>query len=134
MADQTSKAPKYPYFTMKFISLGDTIGQPNESSKEADMRLEQVHELTVSISAYSNKLDESFEQAHKALEWFKGLGVYELGDENIVIVRTQPIMNRDTFLTTEYERRHGFDVVLRVKCCSSFNVGYIEHVEFDIKK
>ncbi|WP_396631576.1 LIC_12616 family protein, partial [Lysinibacillus sp. D4B2_S17] len=70
---------------------------------------------------------ESFDKALEALEWFKGVGVYVHDESNIVVVDTQPITNRDTFTNIDYERRHGFDVRLRVMSETTFNVGYIEH-------
>lgn len=132
MADQTSKQPSYPYYTIKFTTVGDTIGQANEKSVGDEITKQQVFELDVSVTAFSNKLDESFDKAFEALEWFRGVGDYVLGDENIVVVNTQPISNRDTFINIDYERRHGFDVRIRVMSETKFNVGYIEHVSVDV--
>ena len=134
MADQTSKPPSYPYFTIKFTTIGGSVGQASETSVGDEITLQQVLELNVSVTAFSDKLDASFDYAFKALEWFKGFGIYVLGDENIVVVSTQPVANRDTFINVEYERRHGFDVRLRVKTESKYNVGYIEHVSIDVDR
>lgn len=132
MADQTSEPPAYPYYTMKFTTVGEPVGQQIESTNEGEVTFEQVTEMTVSLTAYSDKLEQSFDCIYKALEFFKGFGIYVLQDENIVIVRTHPITNRDTFLNVEYERRHGFDIDLRIKTVSTYDVGFIERLEFDV--
>ena len=132
MADQSTKPPPYPYYTIKFTTVGETVGQASETSVGDQVTSAQVLELDMSVTAFSDKLDESFENAFKALDWFKGVGSYVLGDEDIVVVRTQPISNRDTFINIDYERRHGFDVRLRVKAESKYHVGYIERVSIDV--
>lgn len=132
MADQTGKAPAYPYYTIKFITVSETIGQPNESTKQEMVQFDQVTELVVSVMSYSNLLDASFDNAYKALEWFKGIGHYVLADEKIIVVKTDPISSRDTFINVDYERRHGFDVKLRVMTRSEYDVGTIERVTVTI--
>ena len=134
MADQATAPPAYPYYTLKITMVGDTIGQANESLAGDEVTMQQVMELNMSITSFSNKLDASFDNAFAALEWFKGLGSYELGDEGIVVVDVQPIQNRDTFINIDYERRHGFDVRLRVTKEAAFNVGYIEQVSVEMKE
>jgi len=132
MADQSGKPPQFPYYTLKFLTIGETVGQASETSVGDEITKHQVLELHVSITSFSNKLDESFDNAFKALEWFRGIGAYELEDSGIVVVNTQPVSNRDTFINIDYERRHGFDVRLRVKSETKLNVGYIEHVSVDV--
>lgn len=132
MADQSTKPPPYPYYTIKLATVGETVGQVAEKSVGDEVTLRQVLELNVSVTSFSNKLDESFDKAFEALEWFKGVGVYALDESNIVVVDTHPITNRDTFINIDYERRHGFDVRLRVMSETTFNVGYIEHVSIDL--
>lgn len=133
MGNQTGEAPPYPYLAINFTELGNAVGQIAEKVNGSEMTFIQQNELTVSISAYSDKLDASFELAYQALEWFKGMGVLDLQDANIAVIRTRPIVNRDTFLTIEYERRHGFDVNLRVATESAYDVGFIEEVKLDVE-
>ncbi|MEQ6856073.1 hypothetical protein AAHH17_16455 [Lysinibacillus capsici] len=132
MADQSTKPPPYPYYTIKLATIGESVGQVAEKSVGDEITIRQVLELDVSVTAFSNKLDESFDKAFEALEWFKGAGTYTLDESNIVVVNTQPITNRDTFINVDYERRHGFDVRLRVAAETTFNVGYIEHISVEL--
>lgn len=129
MADQAGKPPKYPYFTLKFLIAGETIGQSVEKAIGDQMTFSQTTELVVSVTAISDKLDQSFEDAYKALGWFKGAGMYHLQDHGIAVVKTYKLDSRDNFMSLEYERRHGFDVRLRVNTQTTANVGFIEHVE-----
>ncbi|MGG0666966.1 hypothetical protein ABE073_00295 [Lederbergia citrisecunda] len=132
MADQAGKPPNYPYYTLKIVTAGQTIVQSAEKVVGDQVILSQVTELVVSVTSFSDKLDQSFDDAYKALEWFKGAGMYYLQDHNITIVKTYPLDNRDTFLSVDYERRHGFDVRLRVRTQTAPQVGYIEYVDLEV--
>ncbi|PIC73340.1 hypothetical protein [Sporosarcina sp. P17b] len=134
MADQSGKPPQYPYFTLKILSAGQTVGQCTETVVEDDVVLSQATELVVSVTSYSDKLDQSFEDIHKAFGWFKGTGMYQLQEQSVAIVKVQPIDSRDNFVSIEFERRFGFDVRLRVTTQTQVHVGFIEHVGVEVIK
>ncbi len=128
IADQSAEQPPYPFIGLKFTTTGLSVGQAAEGMEGYDATIEQDLELVLSATSYSDDLDESFNNAQKALAWFKGAGWLSLSDVGITIVRTEPMTNRDTFLSIEYERRHGFDVRLRVKGKAEYEVDIIEQV------
>lgn len=128
MAEQSSQQPSYPFYGLKFTTPGVSVGLVTEYQDGENTVVEQDLELILSVTSYSHKLDESFNNAYKALEWFKGKGWLALSDIKIHVVRIEPMTNRDTFLNIEYERRHGFDVRLRVRGQVQYLAGSIVEV------
>jgi len=90
--------------------------------------IEQVYSFTV----IGNEEDQVHDLLHKAVNYFRIYGVDMLSQRQIAIVEVSKVQNRDNFISTEYEKRIGFDVRFRMVETSeveSFN--YIETVNIN---
>lgn len=124
--DNPNKKPKYPYFSYKFTTLRQNIGEAgvfeDDFVKSEDKRFKYDVRTTatfqpkviVSFNCYSDDLIDSQEQILKAWEWFKLKGRRILADNNIVVVDVGNIQDRSIVLVDNYEYRQGFDVEFRV--------------------
>ena len=124
--DNNFKKPKYPYYSYKFITLRQNVGEAGvykESfDKSLDPRfkydlvttLEFQPKVIMSFNCYSDDEFEVEDYILKAWEWFKLKGRRILSDENIVVVDVGDIADRTVFLVDNYEYRKGFDVEFRV--------------------
>lgn len=124
--DNPNKKPKYPYFSYKFTTLRQNIGEAgvfeDDFVKSTDKRFKYDVRTTatfqpkaiVSFNCYSDDLIDSQEQILKAWEWFKLKGRRILADKNIVVVDVGNIQDRSIVLVDNYEYRQGFDVEFRV--------------------
>src|SRR5690606_33685666 len=86
--------------------------------------------MTFSFTSYSRDSDECLNNALKAFSWFKFYGVPHLKQKHIIVEELYSVTNRDVLLDIIYERRQGFDVVLRVPSRMSMLVPTIERVIF----
>lgn len=128
LAEQSDKQPPYPFIGIKFTTPFIVIGQAASYTDERNEVIEQDGEMVISITSYDKTIDGSFNNAFKALEWFKTSGKLELQDAGIVVVKTENMTNRDTFITIDYERRNGFDVRLRIRAKSSKSIETLENM------
>lgn len=108
MANQTAPAPKYPYISYTIITpivaTGGEYGFFNDGNYYKQMN--QIWSFTVQ----SNNQTQCSNIAIMAYDYFNHHGITYLSDNNISVVRTTNITNRDNLLTAEYEYRQGFDV------------------------
>lgn len=125
MLEQIPKKPSYPFIAYKFIvpynisgqrgilatNLVDGLGDRFEKDYEETIHFQP--QITLSITAYSLDELESSELAQKAHDYFKHAGYYDLQRMNTVVVSTAAFGNRNTLIVDDYERRTGFDVILR---------------------
>ena len=132
MLEQTPHKPPYPFIAYKFIT--PYIPQNIHNIKYEDIgedikeiSTEQPH-MTLSVTAYSHDDVESVDLAQKALEWFSFYGYDHLKEKDIIKVETQAIGNRDTLIVDDYERRNGFDALLRVSNTMSMNRDVIKKI------
>lgn len=111
-SDQTGPAPAYPYGTGK----ATTPAAANDGTwQEHEDGIDRLMVRSIwSLSFLSDDYDESVMLATKAREWITHTGRVWLADRGITVQSATDITNRDNILTVEYERKHGFDVVLYV--------------------
>lgn len=115
MSETSGKQPPYPFIGLKFTTIGEEVGRETSYIEGTTEFTEQDIEIVLSVTTYSDKLEVSADTAYKAYTFFKKSGVDALSDNRIVVVKIEQITNRDTFINIDYERRHGFDVRLRVR-------------------
>lgn len=140
MSEQKEDKPPYPFIGYKVTSPYNeqAIGLPIETY-ENDPNIPQntlytrteFPTMTISITAYSETIDEAEVNALKALSWFKYIGYQYLKDNGIVVVDTTSVQSRDTLIVSDYERRKGFDVILRVQSQVQRTIESIESVDYE---
>lgn len=127
-ANQTAPIPPYPYvsytITTPATAKGGTYGIDDNLS-----RFKTVYQ-TWSFTVQSDKDTESQELAVMLYSFFDLVGRVELQDNNIIVVRTTDITNRDNMLSIEYEYRNGCDVTFALQLVipekDAVRHGYIE--------
>lgn len=107
-SNQNAKLPKYPFVSYTITTLmnenGGTYGVYEDGAERKPFT--QIW----SISALSDKSDESLSLACKAREWLDRAGNTYLTDNGVIVQSVGSITNRDNVLSVEYEYRNGFDV------------------------
>ncbi|ABR46653.1 hypothetical protein Amet_4356 [Alkaliphilus metalliredigens QYMF] len=123
-ADQKGEKPQYPYITFKIIAEPDdpSVGIYNYETVESenpnfdsDIEVQKIEtsEPSFSINVFAKTAEEAKSVAMKTKDFFKFHGCEWLKRKNIVTVSTSTIENRDALMIIDYERRYGFDVILR---------------------
>jgi hypothetical protein len=136
--EDTGDQPTGPHATYKFTSsyIKD-VGMSEEWAEASEdtyvLKQQETFKVALSITAYAADSDASFDLAMTLREWFQFYGQDDLEAANIAVVNLGNVDNRDAFVVDEYERRNGFDVILRVSKELSMDVGYIEKVEINDK-
>lgn len=118
-ADQNGPTPKGSHATYKLTTpYGKAVGQAEETTFVEDdvVKIRRVddYKTTISFTAYDFDDDVSLELAQKIYDWFAFAGLDKLQQIGVAVVEQFDIINRDAFVINEYERRNGFDVILRV--------------------
>ncbi|MEK4131992.1 hypothetical protein NYE67_20470 [Solibacillus sp. FSL W8-0474] len=136
MADDMGDKPTGPHATYKFITpYAKGVGQPEQEVVEVNgvtfLRTIDEYKTTISISSYAMDEDDSLELAQSIYDWFAFDGVEKLQQLGIAVVEQTAIANRDAFVIENYERRNGFDVILRIKRLKDLPISTIEHVEIN---
>lgn len=109
-SNQNKKPPSYPYMSYTITTLvSENKGTYGEY---ADGVHRKPFNQIWSITSLSDDEGESVNNAIKAQEWLDHAGTVYLYDHGVVVESVGGITNRDNILTTEYEYRNGFDVVL----------------------
>lgn len=109
-SNQNVNPPKYPY-----LSYTMTIPQSQNKGtwqEHEDGVKRKAITITWSITSLSDNSSESVMLANKARDWLDQVGTEFLNDNNVIIQSVGAVRNRDNFLTTEYEYRNGFDIVI----------------------
>ncbi len=135
-SNQNAEPPDYPYISYTITTLGKQKNGTYCVAADGTRYKELLQ--TWSITALSDDASESVTNALKAKEWFSLVGNIHLSDNGVIVKETTDITNRDNILTTEYEYRNGFDVVLRLTDVidaetANGGAGYIETVEINDK-
>lgn len=117
-SDQAGPKPSYPYITINetvsyIPARGQSTVQEEHLTEDIKVTASSQPTVSLSITAYSNTIPESIEVAQKAYDWFDFVGYYQLKRDGYVVVEVQSIMNRDSLIVDDYERKRGFDVELR---------------------
>lgn len=113
LAEQNAPQPPYPFISVKMTLLGQKKGHASIVIEGDNSIYAQQVEKTLSVTCYHKATIDAENLVYKALQYFEVDGIQSLQDQNITIVRTSPITDRTTFLTTDYEYRMGFDVTIR---------------------
>lgn len=118
LAEQSSKKPKYPYATVKVIVPFDPSGaHPSITDRDLENDIERTAtsqpQMSLSVTIFGKSFDDSFQLAQQAHDWFAFKGYRDLKDMGYVVASIEPIMNRDSLIIDDYERRQGFDISLR---------------------
>lgn len=119
MADQMGERPEVPHATYKLTTpYGKAVGQAEETGVviNGEYKLQRLsdYKTTISFTAYAMDDDDSVTLAQKIYDWFSFAGVDVLQSIGVAVADQTDIINRDAFVIEDYERRNGFDVILRV--------------------
>lgn len=140
-ADQTADAPEGLHASYKVtLPYAKGVGQPDRMYKDDGISLDMVnvenYKATVSITTYAfddpenGIFDLSENLAQDIHDWFRFHGEDILGECGIVIMDATDVSNRDTIIVENYERRHGFDCIMRMsREIVTKDVGYFDRVE-----
>lgn len=111
----TGKQPEYPFCTFTITSPYLSLHQGIE---EEDTLIEDV-DIIFSLTWISKSHYEAISLAQQTATYFKSrTGRETLADAGLVWVKNEGFGNRDTFITIDTERRHGFDLRLRTRTAS----------------
>lgn len=133
-ADQTGDIPDGPHATYKFTTpYAKDVGQAETTFHSTDEGMELHHKenykATLSITAYAMDSDISHDLAQQIHDWFGYQGHILLDNYGIVVVEKTNVVNRDAIFVEEYERRNGFDVIMRLSRKIIHDVDYFEYVD-----
>lgn len=133
-ADSAGNRPTGAHATYKFTRpYGKDVGRADEITKIESggykMIMQENYKMTISITAYDKDNDISYALAQEIYDWFGFHGADILSLANVVVVEKTDVQNRDAFVVEEYERRNGFDVIIRTSRKIERFVDYIETVQ-----
>ncbi|EEL78648.1 hypothetical protein bcere0028_57590 [Bacillus cereus AH1271] len=131
MADQMGERPKVPHATYKLTTpYGKAVGQAEETGVviNGEYKLQRLsdYKTTISFTAYAMDDDDSVELAQQIYDWFSFAGVDVLHSIGVAVADQTDVINRDAFVIEDYERRNGFDVILRVPRQQLKDIEWIE--------
>ena len=118
-ADDIGDQPKGKHVTYKLTtphSGSTTKAEETIIQTETGPKMRRISEYrpVFSFTAYSLDDVESVELAQQVYDWFAFNGYDFLDRLGIVVAEQTTITNRDAFFVENYERRNGFDVILKV--------------------
>ncbi|MCL8470487.1 phage neck terminator protein [Bacillus subtilis] len=112
VANGTGKQPAYPFCTYTVTSPY----LPQHRGIEEQGVLTEDIELVFSFTWVSNSHIEAISLAQQTAAYFKTAEARQkLHDNGLAWVRNDGFGNRDTFITIDTERRHGFDTRFRTR-------------------
>lgn len=113
------------------IQTEDVVPHEGDEGFEYDIGRHNIFfpEATMSITGHNN----TYHELAKLRDWFyiKGLGAKWLKEQDIdcVVRQVMEINDRTVYLESDYEKRHGFDVILEFKDIVTITYRTIEYVE-----
>jgi hypothetical protein len=114
-ADGNGPRPDGSHATYKFTTaFSKDNGRATELFEDNQLIRQDSYKVTISISTYDLDDDVSRDLAQQIYDWFEFYGSDDLRAVNIAVVELSNIVNRDAFVVENYERRNGFDVIIRV--------------------
>ncbi|WP_425447742.1 phage neck terminator protein [Dethiothermospora halolimnae] len=138
-SNNIGKKPPYPYILYKFttpynsqnnsIEIDETI--PSLGTKfKYDIKTTRIEQpsITISFTAVSKDEMESIDLAMQLKDWFRLKGYYLLKRNNLIVKSIEAFGNRDSLIVGDYERKVGFDVILRTVDETSIIVETIEQL------
>ena len=125
-AEQVHKKPNYPFATFQVIMAHSNEYEHDNIKTERipntvdpnfnyDIRKTKVEQpqMTMSINAYSLSAEDANDLAQRIKDWLDFKGDIYLSSNNITVIESEDITQRDILIVDNYERRYGFDVRLR---------------------
>ena len=119
-ANSTGEQPPYPFATFTITSPKITIQQDDDNAP---------FELTVSLTWHDTSSLSVLNLAKKCESFFKSSeGRSIFSEKNVVIVDVMDFDRRDNFISIEYERSAGFDILMRVQDPHVDDIDGIENI------
>lgn len=133
-ADENRPKPKGAYVTFKLTTpKAQGVGQPEITYTPSDDGLTEKYKeeylTTISFTTYDKDEDISRDLALHIQDFFNFYGCEFLESIGVAVAEVTNVINRDVFLIEEYERRNGFDAILRVMQEKFRNVEYFDKVD-----
>lgn len=130
--NQVVEVPPYPYGC--YTVTTPISGSRGTYSEAEDGTLYRNIEQTWSFTIQSDDQEEALTLALRAYDFFTAAGLILLADNDIAVIRVQPVTNRDNLISIEYEFRKGLDVTFgllsTIDAAEKVNGGTIENVKF----
>ena len=148
-AEQPHKKPAYPFATFQVLLSHineyehDNIERRNynQANQTIDLYKLEQPQMTMTINAYARKpsdpsvMDTSIEDAtdlaQRLKDWFDFEGDLFLNKNQISVIESEDITQRDVLIIDNYERRYGFDVRLRYNREINFTIETIENTNIE---
>lgn len=117
--DTNQPKPPYPFVSYKFTTLYRPdatvmIRSPDpDSEQDVEYTLKEQPQMVLSISTYSLDEAEAYSLALQVQAWFKLHGYRYLKELNLIVVNTTALQDRSILIVDNFEKRIGFDVILR---------------------
>ncbi|MED4455906.1 LIC_12616 family protein [Metabacillus fastidiosus] len=122
-ANGTGEQPEYPFATFTITSPKIAIQQDDNNAQ---------FEITVSLTWHDESTLSVLNLAKQCESFFKSTeGRKIFAEKGVVIVDVTDFDRRDNFISIEYERTAGFDIMMRVLDPHVDNVAGIEQIKFD---
>lgn len=142
MSEQNAPKPPYPYLTCKFpglyipstshaAELQATV--PGSEGFQYDIQLTRLEQMTfiLSVTAYSEAMDEAENKIYQALDWFNYTGYQTLKSNGLIVFNITQVQDQDTLIVDDYEHRKTFDVTLRIASETIRTLETIESVQYN---
>lgn len=118
LAEQNGPRPTYPYISIKeMISFIPASGHASITDADLIDDIERTAttqpKMSLSLTAYGKEFQDTSTLIQQAHNWFTFTGYQSLKDLGLVVAEVQAVMNRDSLIVEDYERKRGFDVILR---------------------
>lgn len=134
--DTNQPKPLYPFVSYKFTTLyrsdAPVMTRIPVPSKDPDFEqdieytLKEQPQMVLSISTYSLDEAEAYNLALQVQAWFKLHGYRYLKEKNFIVVNTTALQDRSILIVDNFEKRIGFDVILRAYSEQKVHVEGIE--------
>lgn len=122
-ANSTGEQPPYPFSTFTITSPKITIQHDDNNAP---------FELTVSLTWHDTSSLSVLNLAKKCESFFKStVGRTMFAEKNVVIVDVMDFDRRDNFISIEYERSAGFDILMRVQDPHVDEVASIDNIQIN---
>lgn len=121
--DTNQPKPPYPFVSYKFTTLyrpdsSVMVRSPVPSTdptfeQDVEYTLKEQPQMVLSVSTYSEDEAEAYSLALQVQAWFKLHGYRHLKELNLIVVDTTALQERSVLIVDNFEKRIGFDVILR---------------------
>lgn len=123
----------FPYIGYTITSQNRVANLREDINDELNVlqRWREQWELTISFTAVSKTYFDAIEIAHLFNAWLKNTGRSYMENNNIAFVNIMPITTRDFIFVNDYERRQGFDCILRFERIIEKDIERIINVDIE---